>query len=63
MTERTLVSAEVFEEDNQFFFTLDGGASRSAPYQTQEAAVEAVSELLTSSFEDLTKTLLTGDSK
>ncbi|NKX37738.1 hypothetical protein HGG70_07375 [Rhodobacteraceae bacterium R_SAG4] len=50
MTDKTIVSASIFDEAGEFFFTLEDGASRVGPYATQELAEQALSDLLEQSF-------------
>lgn len=63
MTDRTLATIEIEEKPEGFFFSLDDGASLAGPFETQEAAIEAASELLGQSFGQLLEQALFGEQK
>lgn len=53
MTE-TILSADVFSEGEEFFFTLDSGETRTGPFPTQEVATESATKTLTELVKQMT---------
>lgn len=64
MTERTLATITVEDdEEGNFFYSLDDGASRVGPFESKDAAVEAASEMIAEAFAKAAKAALFGEKK
>ena len=63
MTDRVLATASVLEDGGSFFYSLDDGASRVGPYDSQEAATEAATAFLTETYTRFVQEALFGDQK
>lgn len=63
MTEKVIANVSVIEDEAEFFFSLDDGASRVGPFETQEAAVGAASDFLAETFAAAAKAALFGEPK
>lgn len=59
----TVATVTIEEVDGKFFFSLDGGASRAGPYDTEEAATAAVTTMMQEAFANLALKTLFGEQK
>lgn len=57
------VTVTVSEDEGQFFFSLDHGASRAGPFDTEEAATDAASDLIADAYAEMMRKALFGDTK
>lgn len=59
----TVATISVIEDEGGFFYSLDHGASRVGPFETEGAATDAASDMLTEAFADMARQALFGETK
>lgn len=59
----TVATVTIEEDEGDFFYSLDGGASRVGPYETEVAATRAATALLETAYAEFVKAQLFGEQK